>query len=133
MQQVNEKGMQEALNEQESIRTFRPDEIESVTWADVFKDFEWNIKMNVTGENSNDDNMVQTLTTALQIVGSNPQALQNPTFALLFNKIISMTGAVSPLEIDQTIQAGNDMPQENPNVGQVEPLPANNQMNPNVK
>jgi hypothetical protein len=133
LQQVNEKGMQEALNEQESIRTFKPDEIESITWADVFKDFEWKVKVDVTGENSNDENMIQTLTTALQIVGSNPQALQNPTFALLFNKIISMTGAVSPLEIDQTIQAGNDMPQENPNVGQVEPLPANNQMNPNVK
>ena len=64
-----------------------------------------------------------------------PQSLNNPAFAYVFNRGLTLTGTINPIELEQVVKQAQAMPPpvENPNVGQVEPLPANNQMNPNVK
>jgi hypothetical protein len=111
LQKVNEMGMQEALNEQENVRTFKPSEVESVTWADVFKDFEWNVKVDVTGENSNTQEEITTITTLLNIIGNNPMALNNPAFAYVFNRGLTLTGTINPIELEQVVKEAQNMPQ----------------------
>lgn len=100
----NSKQIQEDMNLQDNVRTFKPSEISDKTWDEIFEDLEWDVKVNITGEASNDNDMVATLTTVLQTIGSNPQALQNPAFALVFNRVLSLTGALNPIELDQTIK-----------------------------
>lgn len=112
MTEANAQVMQEGLNEMEAIRAFKPSEVSSETWNDVFEDLEWDVKINITGEAQNDADMVSTLTTMLQVVAANPQALKdNPVFAMLVNRILSTTGQVNPLEIDQAISQIKDVPQ----------------------
>ena len=62
-----------------------------------------------------------TLSTVLQTIAASPGILQDPNAKLVFNKIISLTGTISPLEIQATqaqpmpglIQSG-PMPQIQP-------------------
>lgn len=91
-------------------RFIKPSQIESETWADAFKDLEWDLDYDVTGEYKDVRSMMATLSTVLQLVVGNPQALQDPNVKLLFNKILSFSGGVSPLELSQT---GN-VPQPQP-------------------
>lgn len=111
MTQNNAQAIQEGLNMHDNVRTFTPSEIKEETWADLFKDLEWDVKINITGEAANDNDMVATITTALQTIASNPNALKNPAFALGFNRILSLTGAINPVEIDQAIKASQNMPE----------------------
>lgn len=132
MNAKNIASIQDELSMQGGVRTFAPSEIESETWADLFKDLEWDAKVNITGEASNDNDMVATLTTYLQTVAANPEALKNPVFALVSNRILSLTGAISPVEIAQTIQEAQTIP-SNPSpsggsVGEME-LQNNNEQN----
>lgn len=115
-----------------NVRTFKPSEIDSTTWEDIFKDFEWDIKMNITGEASNDNDMVTTLISVLQTIGTNPQALKDPAFALVFNKILGLTGAVNQVELDQVVDKVQNTPSELPSpgggsMGAMEELVANKQ------
>lgn len=110
MTRNNAQAIQEGLNMKDGVRSFKPSEVSDETWADLFEDLEWDVKINITGEASNDNDMVATLTTALQIIGSNPEALKNPVFALGFNRILSLTGAISPVEINQAMSEVQNMP-----------------------
>lgn len=114
MMQESAKSIQETLSMGDGVRTFKPSEISEKTWDDLFKDLEWNAKVNITGEAINDNNMIDTLSTVLQVIGNNPQALQNPTFAMVFNRILSLTGAITPVEVSQTITESKNMPQPSP-------------------
>ena len=85
-------------------RFIKPSDIEGVTWKEVFKDLEWDLDFDVTGESKDTQGVMATLTTILQTIVNNPQAMQDPTFKLIFNKIVALTGGISPLEL-QTTQA----------------------------
>lgn len=110
----NAQGLQESLNLQENIRTFKPSDLSDKTWDEFFEDLEWSVRFNITGESANTNDMVTTLTTVLQTIGNNPQALTNPAFALVFNKILSLTGPINPIEIQQSIQAAQSAPMPPP-------------------
>lgn len=112
---TNTEEVQNELSLQGGIRTFSPSDVSSETWADLFKDLEWNVKLNITGEASNDNDMVSTLTTTLQTIAGNPEALKNPAFSLVFNRILSLTGAINPVEINQAIQEAQTIPSATPN------------------
>lgn len=112
LQQSKTNEISDSLGQQGSVRTFKPSEVSEKTWDELFKDLEWDVKVNITGESANTNDMVATLTTVLQTIGTNPQALTNPAFAMVFNKILSMTGAISPVEINQTIQEAQNMQSE---------------------
>jgi len=84
-----------------SKRFFKPDEISTVQWKEAFKDMEWNVEINITGEAKDANAVMTTLSTALQAV-VNPAYANNSQAQLIVSKILSATGAISPLEIAST-------------------------------
>ena len=114
LQSVNENGIQKALAENGNTRFFVPSEVDSsMTWADIFKDLEWEAEVDITGENAFNKEDLATLSTVLQTIGANPTILQDPNAKLLFNKILSITGAVSPVELQpiEPVQPVQQAPQ----------------------
>lgn len=72
---------------------------ETMTWKDYFKDFEWDVAVEVTGEETDKSATMQTLMTVLQSIASNPAILQDPNARMIFNKILEEAGSVSPIAI----------------------------------
>lgn len=79
-------------------RFFKPSEISTKTWKDVFKDLEWDLEINITGEARDENAVMTTLSTALQAV-ANPAYANNPQAQLIVSKILSATNVISPIEI----------------------------------
>lgn len=109
------QNVQEELSSLGGQRFYKPSEID---WKTEFKDFEWEIDVDVTGEAKDNQSNLATLSTVLQTIAGNPMVLSNPNAKMVFNKIIEMTGAVSPLEIQE-------LPKEQPMMTQptAQPLP----------
>ena len=80
-------------------RFFTPDDL---NWDKVFKDLEWKLDVDVTNEQGDKQAVLTTLSAVLQTIAANPQVLQDPTAKMLFNKILSRTGTVSPVELKAT-------------------------------
>lgn len=80
-------------------RFISPSEIKSKTWKELFKDLEWTLDIDVTGESKDIQGTMATLTTVLQTLATNPGVLQDPTLKLVFSKILSLAGGFSPVEI----------------------------------
>lgn len=97
--QQNTNDIKNSLNSFGNQRFIKPSDIPNKTWKELFKDLEWNVEVEVTGETSQKDTVLQTLTTVLQTIIGNPQMLQDPNAKLIFSKILETTGVVSPLEI----------------------------------
>lgn len=100
-------------------RFIRPSDVDSATWKEAFKDLEWDVEVDITSEQRDIQSALETLKTVFQTLVSAPQALQDPNVKLVFNKILSIAGAVSPLELEnqqstQQLQAPQvpQMPQE---------------------
>ena len=85
-------------------RFIKPSEVDSVTWKEVLKDIEWDLDIDVTGEQKDVQGALATLTTVLQTIAGNPMMLQDPNAKMIFGKIIGLAGGISPLEL-QTTQA----------------------------
>lgn len=98
LMQENASGIQEELGSLGNKRFFKPSNIDSTTWKNIFKDLEWELEVDITGE-SMDKEMLVTLNTMLATIAKNPMILQDKNVNFLFNKILSITGAVSPLEL----------------------------------
>lgn len=93
---------QEQMSPQGGQRFFKPSEISSKTWADTFKDLEWDLECDITGEDAPDKDDLATLTTVLQTISNNPRVLYDPNAKLIFNKILSVAGGISPLEFAES-------------------------------
>jgi hypothetical protein len=93
--------LQAQLGQLGNTRYLKPSEIDDKTWKDIFKDFDWEIEVEVTNEQSDKEAMMTTLTTVLQAVAQNPNILQDQTMKTIFSKIIEHTGALSSIEISQ--------------------------------
>ncbi len=102
--QNQEQAMvQQQLGPLGNKRFFKPDELDEQTWAELLGDFEWdNIKVEVTNENSDKQAVLQTLTTVLQTIATNPMILNDPNAKMVFAKILEETATVSPLELAAT-------------------------------
>lgn len=85
-------------------RYFKPSDVSNKTWKDVFKDLEWEVEVEVTGEETDKAATLETLSSVLQTVASNPAMLADPNAKMLFNKILENTGIVSSIEM-RTAQA----------------------------
>lgn len=83
-------------------RFIKPSEIASKTWKSALGDIEWELDIDVTGEQNDTQGALATLTTILQTVVGNPAMLQDPNVKMIFNKILALTGTVSPIEIETT-------------------------------
>lgn len=91
-------------------RFIKPSEISSTTWKDIMKDLEWDVEIDTTGEIKDTQGVLATLGTVLQTVASNPTVLQDPNTKMVFNRILSLTGSISPLEIQSTQSAVQPQP-----------------------
>ena len=98
---ATEEGIKQALNKQGNTRSFVPSDIGATEWKEYFKDLEWDLEIDVTGEGKNVQEAMTTINTVLQITAANPQAINDPLFRTLLNKALNLTGAISPLELAQ--------------------------------
>jgi hypothetical protein len=96
-------------------RLFKPSEVDDVTWKEALKDFEWNIGVEITNESTDKQVVLTTLSTVLQSIASNPGILQDPNAKMIFSKILSETGVLSPLQISTT--GAQPTPQQMPSSG----------------
>jgi len=97
--EATQESVQKELAEMGNMRSFVPSEMTDKQWDDYFDGFVWETEVEVTGEASNTQAHLTTLTTVLQTIATNPLVLTDPNAKMLFNKILSMTGAVSPIEM----------------------------------
>lgn len=99
--------IQQSLSQAGAQRFLKPSEIDEKTWKEVFKDMDEDVIINVTGESVDIQNTVTTLTTVLKTIATNPAILQDKNAKLIFNKILGLTGSVSPLEITNSAPLNN--------------------------
>src|SRR3990167_7302541 len=105
-QQESEQQITKELSLLGNIRPLFPKDI---TWKKVFENFEWEAEVGITNEPMDKQTMLTTLTSVLQSIASNPAILQDPNAKLVFNKILSFAGGVSPVELSL-----NQQPPTNP-------------------
>lgn len=91
--------IQNQLSAQGAQRFFKPSDLSKKTWKDIFKDMEWELECDITGEDAPSKDDLTTLTTVLQTIASNPRVLFDPNAKLVFNKILMGAGGASPLEL----------------------------------
>ena len=80
-------------------RFIKPSDIPTKTWKDALKDLEWDLEIDITGEGKDSQAIMTTLTTVLQSLAANPQMLDDPRMKLIFNRILSEAGGISPVEL----------------------------------
>ena len=93
-------------------RFLKPSEIASKTWADELDGFEWDVEVEITNESTNKEATMTTLTTVLQTIAGNPGVLQDPNMKMLFNKILTTSGEVSPIELSATPAQPTQSPEQ---------------------
>lgn len=110
-------------------RFIAPSDIDNTTWKEVFKNLEWELDIDVTGEAKDIQGTMATLTTVLQTIGGLQGQPMSPEMRIVFDKILSLSGALSPLELPQSQpptpspQPSQSMAQPAP-VGAPQPMPA---------
>jgi hypothetical protein len=114
------KDMLMALGNQ---RFFKPSEFDDKTWKEQFKNLEWDIEIDVTGEAYNTQEALATLNTALKVVVQ-PGFSQNKKAQAIVGKILEHTNAMSPMEYnaipDYQEQVAAATPTEVPEMGVTE-------------
>lgn len=101
-QPMEEEAVRKSLAPLGNKRFFVPSDISEKTWKEALKDLEWRLEIQVTNEFKDKQVLLQTLATVLQSIAANPQILTDPNAKMLFNKILSATGTVSPIELSAT-------------------------------
>lgn len=79
-------------------RFFKPSDISTKTWKEAIKDLEWELEIDITGEQTDKQLILTTLNTTLSVI-ANPQFANDPKARLIVDKILTTTGAISPLEL----------------------------------
>jgi hypothetical protein len=93
-----QNNLKEHLSSMGDQRFYKPSEVD---WKTEMKDFEWDLDVEITGENVDKQATLETLTTIFQTI-ANPNtqmALQTPEGKLLFNRIVEEAGKISPAQI----------------------------------
>ena len=110
MMQEEQAGLNAGLADLGNQRFFKPSDIDSKTWKESIKDFEWDVEIDTPTDQKDVNLAMETLTNVLATITDpmKAQALQTPMGKFLFNKILTLTGAISPLEIGD-IEASQDL------------------------
>ena len=77
-------------------RYFKPDELDEKTWKEVFSDFEWDVEVEVTNEQSDKAANLATLQAVLTTLASMGD-MENAK--LVIAKLLEETGTFSPMEL----------------------------------
>lgn len=94
-------NVQSQLSNMGNQRFFKPSDIKDKTWKEVFKDLEWEVEVNITNEAKDTQTAMTTLSSVFQTIANPASAavLQTPEGKLVFNKILEISGGVSPVEL----------------------------------
>lgn len=95
---TEQAAVQQEQNQKGNKRFFAPSEISTKSWKEVLKDIEWEVDVDTTGENKDKQAILETINSALLAV-TNPNFVNNPKAQFLVNKVLTLTGGVSPLEL----------------------------------
>ena len=109
-----QEAIQQALDQFGNQRFISPSDISSKTWNQSSKDFVWDADVDITGENRDTRASLATLNTLLQVLVSKQGQPFTPEEKTVVNKILTLTGEVSPLEISEMPKAQAPMPQQQP-------------------
>ncbi len=80
-------------------RPISPSEIKDKTWKEVFKDLEWKVDIDVTGEGKDFEGNSETFKSILGFLANLQGRPMTPQEQLIFNKMLINTRIVSPLEL----------------------------------
>lgn len=95
-----EGDVQGELSQYGNQRFLKPSDIDKKTWSAILSELNWDdLQIDFNSENRDKQAVLTALNTALQTIATNPNVLQDPNAAMLFGKILTQTGSVSPLEI----------------------------------
>lgn len=100
--------IQEELQSLGGQRFYKPSE---VSWKKEFENFEWDVEVDITGEAKDNQANMATLTTLYQSLLGDPS--QQAIAKMILGKILEMTGAVSPIEL-QTLPQSTQTPTQAP-------------------
>lgn len=93
--------IQSELSSLGNTRYIKPSEIDDKTWKEIFKDFDWEIEVEVTNEQSDKGAILESINTLLTTLAQNPNAMQDENFKRLFGKAVELSGAMSSIELGQ--------------------------------
>ena len=93
-QAAEEGAVQKELQAMGDSRPLSPGDI---NWDELLKDIEWNLEFDVTGEPSDKQAVLSTLSTVLGVI-ANPNYANNPQAQFVVAKALRATGTVSPAE-----------------------------------
>lgn len=117
-QDIQQQQVQQEMATMGNKRFFKPDELDQKTWDEIFSDFEWDsIRVEVVNENTDKKAVLQTLSTSLQTIASNPAILKDPNAKMLFSAILTETGRISPLQLSTAAAQPIPTPTVTPSAG----------------
>ena len=99
-----ETRLQNDMTSMGNQRFIKPSDISTKTWKEVLKDVEWLVDVDVTGEGKDTQSAMQTLSTLLQTLVAKQGQPFTPAEQVVVNKILTLTGEVNPMEINQMPQ-----------------------------
>jgi len=121
LMQGNMKAVGEEIQQDGGEIFLKPSEIESKTWADIFKDLEWEVECNPTGEDKDKQAVISTLTEVFKIIVGMQGRPMTPQEKFVFNKMLTEVGdIISPIEmagIDTPAVQPTQLPNTNGGVG----------------
>lgn len=89
--------LQDTLKNLGNKRFFKPSEVSEKTWKEQFKDLEWEVEVDITGEQRNIQEAMTTLDTALKVIVT-PGFAENEQAKAVVGKILELSGSMSPVE-----------------------------------
>ena len=103
MTQEANNGLKDAMSKFGGQRFFKPSDISDKTWKELFKDLEWEIEVDITGESKDTDAILTTLTNVFATLADpNKRAvLQTPEGKFVFNQIMEEVGTISPVQMSK--------------------------------
>lgn len=101
-----EMNVKQELQQMGGQRFFKPSDVPSYTWKELFDGFEWDVEVDITGEESFSKDDLATLSTVFQTIAdpAKQAVLQTKPGKFLFNQILLKTNTVSPMQIENIEQ-----------------------------
>lgn len=94
-----EQIIKNSMQEMGGSRFIKPSDIDNKTWKEILKDFEANIVYEITDENEDKQSIMDTLSSVFNTIVSMQGRPMTKQEAIVFNKILEQTRALSPLEV----------------------------------
>lgn len=104
-QDIAEGEVRQELAPLGNMRPISVDELSQTSWKEALKDLEMKVVVEVTNENVDKQAVLTTLSSLLQTIAGNPAVLQDPNAKMLFARIVSETGVISPIQISSAQNA----------------------------